>query len=268
MKINELLLEFEIPDSIKDTTILSVGDGKLTAGDIANYIPGVDPQDVVKYGSKIRDVLQSKITGDYSVSDALIDVATFYPALRLGKMAMTVNKGAGAVGKEVTKAGARNVAGKEVQRRVDVLPTVDKSKLKAPAGYNSPVATSIDPLIKKKKLKVGDKVPVNVDGKKEIGTVKSVLPQGYEVDVNNKSVKIPDTLAETATAGATSSGSIASTGNSPHIAAGTPAVLKRWSGKPGSSGTSGKSVKHKTPKAQSAKDNPVTNPSVGNNLIA
>ena len=75
-------------------------------------------------------------------------------------------------------------------------------------------------------------------------------------------------LFETATAGATSSGNIASTGNSPHVAAGGPAVLRRWSGKPGSSGTTGKSVKHKAPKAQNASHNPVTNPNVGNNLIA
>jgi hypothetical protein len=63
----------------------------------------------------------------------------------------------------------------------------------------------------------------------------------------------------------TTSSSIANTGNSPHVAAGSPAVLKRWSGSPGKMG---KSVKHKAPKSQSAKDNPVTNTSVGNNLVA
>ena len=72
-------------------------------------------------------------------------------------------------------------------------------------------------------------------------------------------------LFETASAGATSSGNIASTGNSPHVAAGTPAVIKRWSGSPGKMG---KSIKHKAPKSQSASDNPVVNPNVGNNLIA
>ena len=77
-------------------------------------------------------------------------------------------------------------------------------------------------------------------------------------------MKIQD-LFEFATAGATSAGSIASTGNSPHIAGGPPAVLKRWSGSPGKMG---KSIKHKAPKSQSAKDNPVTNSKVGNNLIS
>lgn len=77
-------------------------------------------------------------------------------------------------------------------------------------------------------------------------------------------MKIQD-LFETATAGATSSGNIASTVNSPHVAVGTPAVIKRWSGSPGKMG---KSVKHKTPKTQSAGDNPVTNSKVGGNLIS
>lgn len=72
-------------------------------------------------------------------------------------------------------------------------------------------------------------------------------------------------LFETATAGATSAGNIASTGNSPHIAVGSKATIKRWSGSPGKMG---KSIKHKAPKSQSASDNPVTNPSVGNNLIS
>ena len=63
----------------------------------------------------------------------------------------------------------------------------------------------------------------------------------------------------------TTSSSISSLGQSPHVAVGTPAVLKRWSGSPGKMG---KSIKHKAPKSQSAKDNPVTNTSVGNNLVA
>ena len=72
-------------------------------------------------------------------------------------------------------------------------------------------------------------------------------------------------LFETASAGATSAGNIASTGNSPHVAVGDVATIKRWSGSPGKMG---KSPKHKTPKSQNANDNPVVNPSVGNNLIA
>lgn len=268
MKIADLLLEFEIPSSIKDTPILSVGDGKLTAGDIADYIPGVEPEDVIKYGSKIRDVLQSKITGDYTVSDALIDVATLYPALRLGRLAMTARAGAGAVGKQAAKSLASREVGKQIQKHVEVLPTL-KGKGTA-AGSSADVAAPA----KKKRYNIGDKVPVEVQGRQVMGTVKNILPQGYEVDVSavkdapSKTVQIPEPLAENATAGATSAGNIASTGNSPHIAGGTPAVLRRWSGKPGSSGTSGKSIKHKSPKSQNASHNPVVNPNVGNNLIS
>lgn len=72
-------------------------------------------------------------------------------------------------------------------------------------------------------------------------------------------------LFESATAESTNAGNIASIGNSPHVAVGTPAVIKRWSGSPGKMG---KSPKHKAPKSQSASDNPIVNPNVGNNLIA
>jgi hypothetical protein len=63
----------------------------------------------------------------------------------------------------------------------------------------------------------------------------------------------------------TTTANIASLDHSPHVVGGSPAVLKRWSGSPGKMG---KSIKHKAPKSQSAKDNPVTNTSVGNNLVA
>lgn len=72
-------------------------------------------------------------------------------------------------------------------------------------------------------------------------------------------------LFETATAGATSASNVPSTGNSPHVAVGSPAVIRRWGGSPGKMGKS-----PNTPKAepQDSDDNPVTNPKVGNNLIS
>ena len=72
-------------------------------------------------------------------------------------------------------------------------------------------------------------------------------------------------LFETATMGTTNTSANAGLGASPHVAAGTPTVIKRWSGSPGKMG---KSIKHKAPKSQNASDNPVVNPNVGNNLIA
>lgn len=71
-------------------------------------------------------------------------------------------------------------------------------------------------------------------------------------------------LFETATAGATSAGNIASLGGSPHRVVGSPSVIKRWGGSPGKMG---KSPKYKKPKLQTAKDNPIINPKVGSNLI-
>ena len=78
-------------------------------------------------------------------------------------------------------------------------------------------------------------------------------------------MKIQEIITETATAGSTSASNIASTGNSPHIAVGTPDVIRRWGGRPGKMGKSPEPAKAKS---QDADDNPVTNPSVGNNLVA
>ncbi len=269
MKISELLIESDMTDSVKDVPVITFGDHKLTAGEVSDVLPGVNPEDVIEQGKHLRDFLSTKIKGDYTRADALIDIATFYPAFRIGKWALAARAGAGAAGKEVAKAGLRREIGQEIQKQVDVLPNL-KDKPKG-GGSVSPVATSIAPLSKKRKYKVGDKVPVNISGTPDVGIVKNVLAKGYELDVSHiknapsKSINIPEPLSEEASAGATSSGNIASTGNSPHIAAGTPAVLKRWSGSPGKMG---KSIKHKPVKSQSAKDNAVTNPNTGNNLIA
>lgn len=78
-------------------------------------------------------------------------------------------------------------------------------------------------------------------------------------------MKIAELLIETATAGSTNTSMNPGLGGSPHVLGGSPAVLRRWSGSPGKTG---KSIKHKPPKAQSAKDNPVTNTGVGKGLIA
>jgi len=269
MRISELLTESDMIDSLKDTPIVTFGDHKLTAGDVAGVLPGVEPSDVIEQGKNLRDFLSTKIKGDYTRADALIDIATFYPAFRISKWALAARGGAGAASKEVAKGALRREVGKEVQRQGEILPTL-KSTGKSSASV-SPVATKVVPASKKRKYKIGDKVPVDISGKTETGVVKDVLPSGYEVDVSHikdapaKSVNIPEPMFEEASAGSTSSGNIASTGNSPHIAAGKPAVLKRWSGEPGKMG---KSIKPPKAKSQDSSDNPVINPKVGNNLIS
>jgi hypothetical protein len=267
MRITELLLEFEVPGVLRDIPLLTIGNSKLTVGQVSDAIPGVEPEDVVRQGKNIKDFLQSKIKGNYSVSDALIDVATLYPALRVGKVAMSARAGGGGVAKEIAKGDIRREIGQEIKKDVSVLPTL-KDKDKATSGSNSvsPMSTNINPLTKKRKYKVGDKITVNVGDQKSVGIVKSVLPQGYEVAVDSgKSINIPEPLSETATAGGTSADNIASTGNSPHIAVGDKAMIKRWSGSPGKMG---KSPNTPSAEPQDADDNPVTNSKVGNNLIS
>jgi hypothetical protein len=265
MKINELLKENV--DDLRNAEVANIAGASLTAGQIADAVPGADPNEVIQNAKTIQNFLQKKLVKDYTVSNALIDVATFYPAIKLGKLAVGGVAGAKALAtKELPKAAVRREIGKEIQRNVDILPDVEKSS-KSP----EPSAASMAPLTKKRKYKIGDMVPVTINGKPGKGIVTNVLARGYEVDVSNikqapsKKISIPEPLAETATAGSTSAGNIASTGNSPHIAAGSPAVLKRWSGSPGKIG---KSIKPTQTKSQTADDNPVTNPKVGGNLIS
>jgi len=272
MKILELLAESEMPEELKDTPVVTFGDHKITAGDVADVLPGVEPSDVIEQGKTLRDFLSTKIKGDYTRADALIDIATFYPAFRISKWALTARAGAGAVSKEVAKGALRREVGKEVQKQVDVLPTLKSPKNASSGGSgSSPVAASIAPLSKKRKYKIGDKIPIDLSGRKEVGVVTNILAKGYEVDVSHikdapaKVINIPEPLSEEASAGSTSSGNIASTGNSPHIAVGDVATIKRWSGSPGKMG---KSPKTPTAEPQDADDNPVTNPKVGNNLIS
>jgi hypothetical protein len=54
-------------------------------------------------------------------------------------------------------------------------------------------------------------------------------------------------LLEAVTSGATGAANVTSLNQSPHIAVGNQAALKRWSGEPGKMG---KRIKHKRPKKQ------------------
>jgi len=271
MKISELLTEADMPEELNDTPVVAFGDHKLTAGDVAGVLPGVSAEDVIEQGKSLRDFLSTKIKGDYTRADALIDIATFYPAFRITKWALAGRAGAGAVGKEVTKSALKKEVGKEVGKKVDILPTMKNNEKSSSGGGSPSNPTKVGSLSKKRKYQIGDQVPVDIKGRKEVGVVANILPSGYEVDISHvkdaptKSVKIPEPMFEEASAGATSAGNIASTGNSPHIAAGSPAVLKRWSGEPGKMG---KSIKPPKSEPQDADDNPVTNPKVGNNLIS
>jgi hypothetical protein len=267
MKIRDLL-EFEIPQSIANTPVLDVFGAKVTAGQIAKIVPGVDPETVVKYGKEINDAVQKELLPGVTVGDAVVTAVTAIPfirAARLAKKGIDVAKAGG-------KAEIRRQVGQEiVKKNVNLSPEVKA----AAAGISSTASTDtpVDTSSKKRKFNIGDKITVTVGGKKYSLPVVRILPSGYAVNVgllpgkkDGETMTVPEPLSEDSAT--TSSGNIASLGQSPHIAGGTPAVLRRWSGTPGSSGTTGKSVKHKPMKKQSAKDNAITNPTVGNNLIA
>jgi hypothetical protein len=241
--------------------------GQEISPDVINKIAarrGIDPEDVIKHGKTLYDIATTKIPGtNFSVADAIdkgLDVASVIPAVKRGT----------SIAQKVTKIGKRQAAKKAVK---DIAK--DAVKIDLPFGKSSSSSSSPEPQKKRVTLKTGDIISVAIDGKKFKLPITGILPSGYLVDISSvpgkrpgEKMTVPSQINETATEGSISAGNIASTGNSPHIAGGSPAVLRRWSGKPGSSGTSGKSIKHKPVKSQTAKDNPVTNPTVGNNLIA
>jgi hypothetical protein len=265
MKITDLLTEFDASNIKTGVNVLGrdVTTGDVT--DIANTL-GIDPKTALDLGMDAYELANTKIPGtDYTVADAAnmgINVASFLPIARAGKALAT--------GKSATPAlaslGKRQAAAQAVKQ-------IGKSAVNVDSTSSTSSSGSALPSKKKSKFAVGDKIAVKIKGDKFKLPIVGLVPSGYLVDISSvpgkssgQTMTVSDTLAEDSAT--TSSGNIASLGQSPHIAGGSPAVLRRWSGTPGSSGTSGKSIKHKKVKSQSAKDNPITNPNVGNNLIA
>jgi len=255
--------EFQMPVIKTGVNVL----GKdITTGDIEKVTTalGVSPSDAMRYGKTIYDIAKTKLPGTaYTVADAVnlgLDIAPFLKIYKAGKLAKQGDK-VGA-SKELSKAGALTGIKKLAGSSVSVDDRGEKS-------YQSPIKR------KRFKFAVGDLISVPLDGQTYKLPIIGVVPNGYLVDVSTvpgkkpgEKITIPAKLDEAATSGSTSSSGNAGLGQSPHIAGGSPAILRRWSGTPGSSGTSGKSIKHKSVKSQSAKDNPVTNPKTGNNLVA
>jgi hypothetical protein len=267
MKITDLLTEF---DASNIKTGVNVLGHDVTTGDVTDIAKtlGIDPKDALKYGLDAYTIANTKIPGtDYTVADAAnmgIDVASFLPIARAGK-AMAAGK---STAPAMSSLGKRQVAAQATKQ-------IGKSAVNVDGTGSSTSGGSALPTKKKSKFAVGDKIAVKIKGDKFKLPIVGLVPSGYLVDISSvpgkssgQTMTVSDPMNETATEGSTSAGNVASLGQSPHIAGGTPAVLKRWSGTPGSSGTSGKSIKHKKVKSQSAKDNPITNTNVGNNLIA
>jgi 5'-nucleotidase len=253
--------EFQIP-AIK--TGVNVLGKDITINDVEKVARALDisPSDAASYGKTIYNIARTKIPGTaYTVADAVnlgLDVAPMFKVFKAGKLAKKGDQ-AGAT-KELGKAAAIKGATQLAKSGVSIDPNSSKSSTTGPSTT------------KRTKFAVGDMIKVPINGEEFKLPIIGVVPSGYLVDVSSvpgrrkgETLTVSASLGESASTASTSAGHVASLGNSPHIAGGTPTVLKRWSGSPG---VTGKSVKHKPVKAQSAKDNPVTNPKVGNNLIA
>jgi hypothetical protein len=269
MRIKDLLNEF-----VNDfPTGLSIGGEDVTVGDI---------KDFAKEYNLNKDEMLELLRGikkAHSIANKEIPIPMTDKSVRVGDVAgkaldaasLLALRGAGrglpSLLKTAGKVGTRQAASQAVKKVTGI--EFDPPSLGRKGGEGPPIAK------KKKRIDIGDLVTITMNDQKFKVPVVGVNPSGYVVDISSipgkragETATVPDkSVAESSSAPITS-GNIASLGNSPHVAGGSPAVLKRWSGEPGSSGTTGKSIKHKPMKSQTAKDNPVTNPNVGNNLIA
>lgn len=174
MKINEVLLEFQVPEELKGIKIANVGGADITVGDVQKVLPSADPRNIIKYGTKINDLLQTKpINGvDYTVGNAIVDVAAALPlgrALKTAKTGMDVAKALGAT-------ELRRQVGRAAADQVEIMPTIGGSNEDNNAAS---VAKS-----KSRRYTVGDKIPVKHDGKTFQLRVKDVLSNGYSVDAS------------------------------------------------------------------------------------
>ena len=265
MKIRDILNEFidDMPTGIRvKGQDITVSDLK----DLANWMQ-LSPAETLDMLKDVHSLSSQKVgipftDKQYKVADLIgkgLDVASLIPLVK------GATKGVKATVKAVDKSAKRQVGSQLAKSVADVSisePNIPKD--------SSPPLTR-----KRKKFNIGDLITIKVKNEKFKVPVIGTNNSGYVVDVSSipgknrgETATIPDTEISESSSATVTSGNIASLGNSPHVAAGTPAVLKRWSGEPGSSGTTGKSVKHKPMKKQTASDNPITNPNVGNNLIA
>jgi hypothetical protein len=185
MKISEVLLEADIPDSLRDFELADIFGAKLTAGHVADYIPGLDPKTVIQYGKAISDTVQQKITPGYTVGDAVIDAAMMIPAARL---AGAVFKGGRAIGAAAAAYGRRQI-GTEVAKDVvsnavkvnpEITGAVKNLGSKSSGGSVGGASAPVQPP-KKVRRNVGDTITVPYNGKRYQVPIIEVLPDGYVV---------------------------------------------------------------------------------------
>jgi hypothetical protein len=174
MKIQEVLLEFEIPGALRDIPVANIFGATLTAGQVSDAIPGADPRTVIKYGKQINDIIQTNITPNYTVGSAIADIAVALPIGRALKGARTATQATGALG----GVAARRELGRELASNVTLMP-----------GMSSSSGSKVEPAnqqpVKKKRKNVGEIIPVPVGGKQYNLPIVKVLPNsGYTVDAS------------------------------------------------------------------------------------
>jgi hypothetical protein len=181
MKIQEILLEFELPGAFRDIPVANIFGATLTAGQISDAIPGVDPRTVLKYGKQINNVIQTNITPNYTVGNAIVDIATILPIGRVVKGAKTTTQAVSGLG----GVAARRELGRELASNVTLMP-----------GMSNSSGSKVDPAnqqpVKKKRKNVGEFIPVPVGGTQYNLPIIKVLPNsGYTVDVSKVPGKKP-----------------------------------------------------------------------------
>lgn len=184
MKISEVLLEADIPNSLRDVEIADIFGSKLTAGDISDHI-GVDPKTVIEYGKDINDIIQQKITPGYTVGDAVLDAATIWPAAKAAQLAFkggrAIAAGAAAWGRrQVGKEVAKDAIGSAVKVNPEITGAVKNLGSKSGGGSIGSASAPVQPP-KKSKRKVGDTITVPYNGKRYQVPIIEVLPDGYVV---------------------------------------------------------------------------------------
>ena len=184
MKISEVLLEADIPDSLRDFELADIFGSKLTAGDVADYVPGLDPKTVIQYGKDISNAVQQNITPGYTVGDAVLDAVTMIPAARFAGAVLKGGRATAAAGAAYGRRQVGTEVAKDVvSNAVKVNPEVTGA-IKNAQGRSSNLGTTTTPPVqppKKSKRKVGDTITVPYNGKRYQVPIIEVLPDGYVV---------------------------------------------------------------------------------------
>lgn len=150
-------------NDLKDTPIVSVGGSSITVGDIQDIVPDADPNAIIRNAVKIKGLVDE-------YGEAALTAASLIPYVRIG---LGARAGMAGVAKAVGKSELTKAAGKEALKNINILPGT--------AGEKHNVE---EPVNRKKRKNVGERIPVVISNKTHSLPIKNVLPSGYEVDAS------------------------------------------------------------------------------------